>query len=56
MLKIAAEHLRPMNSGLTSIGSATNFTEFVDNVYIPVMLPKMANGAQGPLFRRDQTT
>lgn len=46
VLKIAAEHLRPMNQGLVSIGSATNFTEFVDNVYIPVMLPKLANSTQ----------
>ena len=46
VLKIAAEHLRPMNQGLVSIGSATNFTEFVDSVYIPVMLPKMANSTQ----------
>lgn len=40
--KIAAEHLRPMNQGLITVGSATNFTEFVDNVYVPVVLPKMA--------------
>jgi hypothetical protein len=46
VLKIASEHLRPMNQGLVSLGSATNFTEFVDNIYIPVMLPKMANSTQ----------
>jgi len=45
--KIAAEHLRPMNQGLTTVGSATNFTEFVDTVYIPVVLPKMAKTTQG---------
>ena len=44
--KIAAEHLRPMNQGLTSVGSATNFTEFVDNVYIQVSLPKMASSTR----------
>jgi len=44
--KIAAEHLRPMNQGLVSIGSATNFTEFVDNVYTPVSLTKMASSTQ----------
>lgn len=44
--KIAAEHLRPMNQGLVTIGSATNFTEFVDSVYIQVMLPKMASSTQ----------
>jgi hypothetical protein len=31
--KIAAEHLRPMNQGLTTVGSATNFADFVDTVY-----------------------
>ncbi len=44
--KIAAEHLRPMNQGLVTIGSATNFTEFVDNVYTPVSLSKMASSTQ----------
>jgi integrase len=45
--KIAAEHLRPMNQGLTTVGSGTNFAEFVDTVYIPVLLPKLANTTQG---------
>jgi integrase len=45
--KIAAEHLRPMNQGLVPLGSATNFAEFVDTVYIPVLLPKMAKTTQG---------
>jgi integrase len=40
--KIAAEHLRPMNQGLESIGSATNFTTYVNGTYIPVVLPLMA--------------
>jgi integrase len=44
--KIAAEHLRPMNQGLVTLGSATNFSEFVDNVYVPVVLPKMASSTQ----------
>jgi integrase len=45
--KIAAEHLRPMNQGLTTVGSATNFADFVNTVYIPVLLPKMAKTTQG---------
>jgi integrase len=45
--KIAAEHLRPMNQGLTTVGSGTNFAEFVNTVYIPVLLPKMAKTTQG---------
>jgi integrase len=44
--KLAAEHLRPMNQGLVTIGSATNFNEFVDNVYTPVPLSKMASTTQ----------
>ncbi len=31
--------LRPMNQGLVTLGAATNFAEFVDTVYIPVVLP-----------------
>ena len=45
--KIAAEYLRPMNQGLVTMGSATNFAEFLDTVYIPVVLPKMAKTTQG---------
>src|SRR5271157_1599423 len=41
--KIAAEHLRPMNQGLESLGSATNFSVYVNEIYIPVVLPLMAN-------------
>src|SRR5262249_45064688 len=35
-LKIADELLRPLNQGLESIGSATNFNHYVDSTYIPV--------------------
>ena len=44
--KIAAEHLRPMNQGLMTLGSATNFNEFVDQVYMQVTLPKMASSTR----------
>jgi integrase len=40
--KIAAEVLRPMNQGLISVGSAVNFTEYVDNTYNPTVLPLLA--------------
>ncbi len=33
--KIADEQLRPINQGLQSIGSATNFKVFVEETYIP---------------------
>jgi integrase len=46
VLKIAAEHLRPMNQGLMSLGSAMVFSEFVDGIYVPVVLPKMASSTQ----------
>jgi integrase len=45
--KIAAEHLRPMNQGLVTVGSATNFATFVDNVYMPVVLSTMARSTRG---------
>jgi integrase len=44
--KIAAEFLRPLNQGLESIGSATNFTVYVEKTYIPVVMPLMAKSTQ----------
>jgi integrase len=44
--KIAAEYLRPQNQGLKLIGSATNFTEYVDNTYKPLLMPLMAKTTQ----------
>jgi hemolysin III len=44
--KLAAEYLRPINQGLESIGSATNFTHYVENTYKPVMMPLMAKTTQ----------
>jgi len=44
--KVAAEFLRPLNQGLESIGSATNFTTYVDETYIPVVMPLMARSTQ----------
>jgi hypothetical protein len=40
--RIVAEVLRPMNQGLETIGSATNFKHFVDNVYVPLIMPTLA--------------
>ena len=45
--KIAAEFLRPLNQGLESIGSATNFTVYVEKTYIPVVMPLMAKSTRG---------
>ena len=44
--KIAAEALRPMNQGLEIIGSATQFQDFVEGIYMPVVLPLMAKSTQ----------
>jgi integrase len=45
--KIAAEHLRPLNQGLTTIGSATKFSDFIEGEYVPTVLPLMAASTQG---------
>jgi integrase len=44
--KIAAEYLRPLNQGLESIGSATNFNHYVDTTYIPVVMPLVAKSTR----------
>ena len=44
--KLAAERLRPMNQGLRMLGSATSFNDFVDEVYRPVALEKMAKSTR----------
>jgi integrase len=41
--KIANEMLRPMNQGLQTIGSATQFAEYVNGTYKPVVLPLLAS-------------
>ena len=40
--KIAAEMLRPLNQGLLTVGSATKFSDYVEQVYKPTMLPTYA--------------
>jgi integrase len=44
--KIAAEILRPINQGLVTIGSATNFKAFVDSTYRPIVMPLFARSTQ----------
>jgi hypothetical protein len=41
--KIASEILRPMNQGLEVIGSATQFSAYVDGVYRGTVLPLLAS-------------
>ena len=40
--KIAAEYLRPLNQGIQTIGSATNFTHYIQHTYFAVVIPLMA--------------
>ena len=44
--KIADEYLRPLNQGLETIGSATNFRAYVENTYRPVVMPGLAKSTQ----------
>ncbi len=44
--KIAAETLRPLNQGLQTIGSATKFQDFINEVYKPIVIPLMAASTQ----------
>ena len=44
--KIAAEKLRPMNQGLVPLGSATSFEDYVESIYIPVVLPSWARSTR----------
>jgi integrase len=44
--KIAAEHLRPLNQGLVTIGSATKFGDYVESIYQPTVMPLMAKSTQ----------
>src|ERR1700679_2313914 len=40
--KIVAETLRPVNQGLVTVGSAVNFSEYVDGTYKPTIMPLLA--------------
>jgi len=44
--KVADECLRPLNQGLETIGSATNFRTYVENTYKPVVMPGLAKSTQ----------
>lgn len=44
--KIAAEHLRPLNQGLMTVGSAVTFNDYVEEVYKPTDLKLMASSTQ----------
>jgi integrase len=44
--KIAAETLRPVNQGLVSVGSAVNFSAYVDGTYHPTIMPLLAKSTR----------
>src|SRR5262249_24050320 len=44
--KVADEYVRPMNQSLEAFGSATNFGKYVDNTYIPIVMPLLASSTQ----------
>jgi integrase len=44
--KIAADHLRPLNAGLISVGAGVNFMQYVDQEYRPKYLPDLAKPVQ----------
>ena len=45
--RLAAEYVRPLNQGLDSVGSATNFAHFVEKTYIPLTMPLLASSTRG---------
>lgn len=44
--KVAAEQINPLNQGLVTLGSATNFDEYVNSIYRVNNLPLMAMSTQ----------
>jgi integrase len=40
--RLAAEHLRPLNQGLESVGAAVNFQNYVEKHFIPLVMPQYA--------------
>lgn len=46
VLKLAAEYLAPMNQGLETIGSATNFRRYVENTYMQTKFKRLASSTQ----------
>jgi hypothetical protein len=44
--KLADEILEPLNKGVVSIGSGTNFLNYVNTTYIPLIMPLLASTTQ----------
>jgi integrase len=43
---MVAEHLRPINQGLEAIGSASCLREYVEEVYMPTVMPLLASSTR----------
>jgi hypothetical protein len=46
ILRLKDEYIRPLNQGLIAIGSATNFSNYVQQTYIPLEMPLLAKTTQ----------
>ena len=44
--KLAADHVRPVNQGLITVGSGVNFAGYVTDTYLPTELPLLAKTTQ----------
>src|SRR5215813_5060130 len=44
--KVLDEYIRPLNQGLETIGSATNFQTYVEKTYVPTIMPLLAKSTQ----------
>jgi len=44
--KVAAEYLRPLNQGIQSVGSAVSFAQYVQQEYMPVVMPLLAKSTR----------
>ena len=44
--RVAAEYLRPLNQGIQGIGSAVSFAQYVQQEYMPVVMPLLAKSTR----------
>jgi len=44
--KVATEYLRPLNQGIQEVGSAVSFAQYVQQEYMPVVMPLLAKSTR----------
>ena len=44
--KVATEYLRPLNQGIQGVGSAVSFAQYVQQEYMPVVMPLLAKSTR----------